>query len=718
MASQFKWIKQQDTTDCAVACISMVLEHYGSKMPAHKLRNMTGTNRRGTSALGMKNTFEKLKFNCNAVEADNNVWYHEDMIYPAIAYVVIKQRYQHYVVIYETDQSKLMIADPAEGLYTMTYEEFNNIWSGVLLLPQPTDQYKPVIEQVGGLTFFIPSLFRSKKLVFSTIIASFLATSLSIVSSYYFQGVIDNILPEHNLSLLNITSLGLIGVYVFKVIFEFIRRQLITILGQQLSKHIMLDYFNHVLKLPIKFFDTRKNGDIISRFLDANKIIDALASASLILFLDVAMVIIVGTFLFIQNNILFYITLVSLPVYFITAYIFVQKYDSANEKEMAAGSTLNSGIIESLNGIETIKAYNGEKKIYENTCNNFLDFMEYSMKKVKLDNIQHIIKQGIQLLISAGVLWAGAYYIINGSMSIGQLITYNALLVFFTNPLESIINLQTQLQTAQVASKRLNEVLSITSEESTSQDNNNHMTFDHQINIQNLTFSYDLKEPILNNINCRIRANQTVAIVGNSGSGKSTLAKLMIKFYEPATGMIYYDNTPITDIKHSVVRENITYVPQDSFFFKGTILENLLFGLSELPQEESIFHACEQAKIRKYIDQLPLGLKTPLEEGASNLSSGQKQRLAIARALLRDTNIIIFDEATSNIDIFAENNIINSISQLSNKTIIHITHNLSIAKKCDSIFLIHEGTIKEKGTHEELVANNHIYNKLWNTISE
>lgn len=714
MRDTFKFVKQQDIMDCGVACIQMILKHYDSDMPAHKLRHMTGTDIDGTSALGLKSALEELQFECLAVQADNSVWTDPDMNYPAIAHVLLEDNRQHYIIIYGFKNNKLLIADPAEGKYKMSPEEFTTIWTNILLIPKPNKQYQPVVEKIGGLTSFLPALFKSKKIMFFTIIASFLATSLSIVSSYYFQGIIDRVIPQEDLSLLNIMSIGLLGVYLLRVLFDYIRSQLLIILGQSMSSHIMLDYFKHVLYLPMQFFNTRKNGDIISRFLDANKIIRALASSALALFLDITMVAIVGTFLFIQNRILFVITLLSLPIYFVTVLFFVKRYNKANEEEMSSSAILNSSIIESLDGMETIKSYNSEQNVYETVQNQFLNLMKKSYKTVTLDNMQRSIKQSVQLLTSAGVLWAGSYYILHNSMSIGQLITYNALLVFFTNPLENIINLQAELQTAEIASKRMNEVLAIESEYNLT-DKQAAITFDGGIRINHLTFSYNLKESTLKNITCHIPFNQTVALVGMSGSGKSTLAKLLLRLHEVAEGTIQYDNILINKIPHNYLRDHVTYLPQESFFFKGTIIENLLFGLSHQPSELEIITACERAKVRHVIDSLPLGFNTPLEEGAANLSGGQKQRLAIARALLRDTNIYIFDEATSSVDTVTEQKIIQSISELKNKLIIHITHHLPIAKQCDQILVMHDGQLVEEGTHEQLLANSGTYHTLWNS---
>ena len=711
-----KIIYQQDEKDCGVACIAMILKHYKTEIPIHKLRDFSGSDLDGTSAFGLKKTFEKLNFECLAIQADNSVWKEKELPLPLIAHVLIDDSFMHYVVVYDVKGDFLYIADPAKGRHKQSLESFQKAWTGVLLLPTPKESYQPSKEKVAGLSSFLPIIWRQKSLVFHIVLASLFITFFGIGTSYYFQGILDYFIPNQALSTLNIVSAGLIIVYLFRVLFEYSRSYLLVLLGQRMSMSIMLEYFKHVLSLPMNFFSTRKSGEIISRFLDANKIIDALASATLSVFIDIGMVIIVGTTLAIQNVTLFLITLVSIPFYLLSIISFVKSYEKANQEEMGAGATLNSSIIESLKGIETIKAYNGELKVYHRVDSEFIKLMKKSFKTVTLDNVQQGIKHAIQLISSAVILWVGSYSVINGSITLGQLITYNALLVFFTDPLQNIINLQVKMQTAQVANKRINEIFAIESEKisENNEQNINEQVFHQKITIENMSFSYNLKSPTLKNISCVIPPHSKVALVGVSGSGKSTLAKLMVRFYNPTDGSINYGNTNHLDIGFNQLRNHVTYVPQESFFFSGTIIDNLTFGVEKTQSFERIMEVCDAVHLSEFINQQPLRYNMVLEEGATNLSGGQRQRLAIARALLKDSDILILDEATSGLDALLEQSILDNLFKLEDKTLIFIAHHLSIAKSCDKILVLHEGLLLEQGTHEELRYNQGIYQKLWN----
>lgn len=709
-------IYQQDEKDCGVTCIAMILSHYKTQIPIHKLRELSGTDLEGVSALGIKKTLEVLDFECQAFQADNEAWQETDLPLPLIAHVISEEKYPHYVVVYKVKGNQLFIADPAKGKVKKSIKEFSKEWTGVLLLASPKETYQPSIKKVDGLSSFFPILLNQKSLIFHIVLASFFITIFGITSSYYFQGLLDNIIPNQAKSTLNIISIGLLFVYLFRVVFEYSRNYILMVLGQRMSMSIMLKYFKHVLSLPLNFFATRTSGEIISRFLDANKIIDALASATLSIFLDIGMVILVGTTLAIQSTPLFLLTLAFMPFYILVVYVFIKSYDKANTEEMSAGASVNSSIIESLNGIETIKSYNGERAVYQRVDSEFVILMKKSFKSGILDNIQQGLKLAIQLTSSALILWLGSIYVIEGKISLGQLITYNALLVFFTEPLQNIINLQVKMQKARVANKRLNEIMSISSEQGDKENplnvNVSEKIFNKEIKLEKVTFSYNMKLPILKEISLKISPCSKVALVGVSGSGKSTLAKLLVKFYSPSEGSITYGDINSLDLENTTLRNHVTYVPQESFFFSGTILENLTFGLETKPTFEKILEVCQATCLIDFINEQPLRFETTLEEGGNNLSGGQKQRLAIARALLKDSEILILDEATSGLDTLLEKEILDVLLQMSKKTIIFIAHHLSIAKACDKIIVLDKGILVEQGTHQELSNQDGIYQKL------
>ncbi|MDK6804013.1 peptide cleavage/export ABC transporter [Lactobacillus mulieris] len=719
---KIKLIKQHDEKDCGVACLSMILNFYDTSVPISKLRLMAGTNSQGTSALGLVQALNNFHFQTQVIQTDESIWKEEDVNYPLIAHVIIDGVFFHYVVVYGMKNGKLLLADPAKGKIKQTPKEFASIWTGILLITVPTENYHPTQDKSNGLFSFVSLLANHKKTIAGIVLLSFILTGFGIIGSYYFQVIIDRIVPLRSVNLLEIISIGLLSMYVIQTLFQYFKQYLLIRLGQQLSSSIMLKYFNHVLNLPMNFFSTRKSGEIISRFLDANKIIDALANVTLSLFLDVSMVIFIGTALFLQNYLLFYISLSTLPIYGLIVFLFMKPFDRTNEEQMESSAVVNSQIIESLKGIETIKSFNATNLVYEKVQQQFKEMMDKSFKNTNLDNLQSNLKTALQVISSTTLLWVGTYLVIKGRLSIGQLITYNALMSFFITPLQNIINLQVKIQTAKVANDRLNEIFLLDREflgEATNQQMSNIElgTKEPLIEVKDLSFAYGFEENVLNNLSFSINSNEKVAIVGMSGSGKSTLAKLFVNFYTAQKGEIEIQGKSIQNISRFDLRNKIGYVSQENFFFSGSIFENLIFGLDYQPTEEQILWACEMAQIKEYIEGLPLQFQSPIEEGASNLSGGQRQRLALARALLKNSEILILDEITSGLDSRSEHLIIQNLMNLENKTILFIAHHLSIAKDCDHVFVLDKGRLVESGTHTQLRALHGTYEELWKMMT-
>ncbi|MCX0362385.1 ATP-binding cassette domain-containing protein, partial [Clostridium perfringens] len=312
------------------------------------------------------------------------------------------------------------------------------------------------------------------------------------------------------------------------------------------------------------------------------------------------------------------------------------------------------------------------------------------------------------------ILWIGTIQVLNGKISFGELLTFNALLVYFLNPIENIINLQPTLQTAVVAAERLSEILDLSLEKAEDEHKKiNPNSLNGKIEFKNVDFRYGTRQLILKNINMTINKGERIALVGESGSGKTTIAKLLLNFYQCENGEIIVNDYNLLDINVEVLRDKIAYISQETFLFNGTILENLMLGNPYLTYEE-IIEACKKAQIHDFINSLPLRYNTLVEENGSNFSGGQKQRLSIARAILRKPEILIMDEATSNLDSITEKAIEKTIHEFSEGMItIIIAHRLSTIMRCDNIYILEKGEIKEQGSHNELLEKQGRYYELW-----
>lgn len=429
--------------------------------------------------------------------------------------------------------------------------------------------------------------------------------------------------------------------------------------------------------------------------------------------IDTLMAIAGGIILYSQNASLFSITIVMIILYALVVFGFNKSLREANRQEMEDNSKLTSYLVESLNGIEIVKSFNAEEEISFETENRFIKLLKDIFKISNLNNLQSSISNSIAAIGVIVILWLGGYMVIQGKMSIGELFTFNALLAYFVDPIKNLIGLQPMMQTAVVAAERLNEILELESEFRNDEEKKLKPTLNGDIEIKGVNFRYGTRQYVLKDINLTIYGGEKIAIVGESGSGKTTLAKLLLNFYEIENGEIKINGYNIKDINKEYLRDNIAYISQNIFLFSGSILENLTLGSKGIKFEE-VIELSKQTSLDEFVNKLPLRYNTMVEENGANLSGGQKQLIAITRALLKKPEIIIMDEATSNLDSITEKAISKLIEKVcSNMTTIIIAHRLSTILKCDRVVVMHDGQIVEIGKHEELMTKRGYYYSLW-----
>lgn len=709
------FVPQIDARDCGVAALASIAKFYGSDFSLAHLRELAKTNKEGTTALGIVKAANEMGFETRPVQADKTLFDMSDVPYPFIVHVNKEGKLQHYYVVYQTKKDYLIIGDPDPSvkITKMSKERFFSEWTGVAIFLAPKPSYQPHKDKKNGLLSFLPLIFKQKSLIAYIVLSSLLVTIINIGGSYYLQGILDEYIPNQMKSTLGIISIGLIITYILQQAMSFSRDYLLTVLSQRLSIDVILSYIRHIFELPMSFFTTRRTGEIISRFTDANSIIDALASTILSLFLDVSILILVGGVLLAQNPNLFLLSLISVPIYMFIIFSFMKPFEKMNHDVMQSNSMVSSAIIEDINGIETIKSLTSEENRYQNIDSEFVDYLEKSFKLTKYSILQTNLKQGTKLVLNIFILWFGAQLVMSSKISIGQLITFNTLLSYFTTPMENIINLQTKLQSAKVANNRLNEVYLVESEFQV-QENPVHSNFlMGDIEFDDLSYKYGFGRDTLTDINLTIKQGDKVSLVGVSGSGKTTLAKMIVNFFDPYKGQITINHQDIKNIDKKILRRHINYLPQQAYIFNGSILENLTLGGNNMISQEDILKACELAEIRQDIERMPMGYQTQLSDGAG-LSGGQKQRIALARALLTKSPVLILDEATSALDVLTEKKVIDNLMSLTDKTILFVAHRLSIAERTNRVIVLDQGKIIEVGSHQELIQAQGFYHHLFN----
>lgn len=710
---RYSCIKQYDMTDCGAACLATICKEYGFKTSITKIREVAGTDKQGTNAYGMVKAAEKLGFSAKGVKCSEEDFFSEFPL-PAIAHVVIDKKLAHYIVVHKITKKQIIVADPAKGIVKYTPKEFFEIWTGVLILLVPTQDFKTGKETRGLYERFFHLLLPQKGILIEVFLASIIYTILGIIVAFYMQFLIDDILPNGLNNTLHIISLGMVGLYIFQVLLSGFRNHLLLYLSQKLDIALLLGYYEHVLKLPLNFFGTRRVGEIISRFQDASHVRDAISGATITIMIDTLMVILGGVILYMQNSTLFAAAFIVVIFYAVIVLVFNKPLRKGNQDEMENNAQLTSYLVESLNGIQTVKAFNAEKRVNLETERRFIKLLKSVFSLVFTTNLQAIFKSLIEYLGAAIILWIGGCQVLKGSMSIGNLVTFNALLAYFLNPMKNLINLQPSLQTATVAAERLGEILDLAVE--CSEDEDKKITpkkLEGDIIFNHVSFRYGTNPLVLENITMHIKKGERIALVGESGCGKTTLAKLLLNFYPIEHGEILIDGHNLLDINREALRERIAYVPQETFLFSDTIMSNLALGMEQVEMEE-IIEAAKMARAHDFISEMQVRYNTPLDENGSNLSGGQRQRLAITRAILKKPDILILDEATSNLDSITEAAIESTINHFSQgMTTIIIAHRLSTIKRCDYIYVMEKGNIVEAGPHLELMKQEGRYYQLW-----
>lgn len=500
----FKCILQNDETDCGPACLAAIFRKYGLKVSIAKIRDIAGTDRQGTSAYGLVKVIEHYGFQQKVVEADKNVL-NQKLPLPSIAHVVIDDSLLHYVVITKIKGDTVIVSDPAKGIVKYKKEDFINIWTKILILIAPTEQSEKGNKKVSTLRSFFRLLLSQKWLLLKIFILSLTLTSIGIATSFYYQIIMDSIVPSASIQALNYVSIATLGLFLVQIGLNFLRGFLIVKLEQNIDIPIMLGYYNHALVLPMKFYSMRDTGEIISRFNDASSIRDIVSQASLTIMMDTLMAIVGAIVLFNCNRLLFLISVVMLILYGIIVYIYNNPIKNINRETMEMNSKVTSQFVETINGIETIKVFNQEENQKSKTDKIYKKFL----KKVFNGGVLFLSQQTATMFVAVVgelvILWFGAAYVIKGELSLGELITFNALLAYFIDPVKNLINLQPQIQTAVVAADRLGEILDISPEyiNELPESVDKKIKFDKLV-ISNLDFRYGTRDLVLKNINLNI----------------------------------------------------------------------------------------------------------------------------------------------------------------------------------------------------------------------
>lgn len=699
-------LMQLSETDCGAACLSMILRYYGKHVSINRLRDLANVSREGSSLYSIAEAAETLGFQSRGVKVPYDRL--EKAEFPAIAH----WEGFHFVVLYEVKPDGVLFADPAIGLRKLSREEFEKSWTGYLLLLTPTPKIEGIVESKTTSGRFLPLLKPYRGLLVEIFLASFILQLFGLALPIFTQVIVDNVLVHKSTSMLNLLVVGMLLIALFQSTTNALRYYLLVHTTRRIDMQMVVDFYRHILSLPIRYFEERKVGDILKRFNENARIRDFLTGRALGVTLDCLMIFVYLALMFYYNVKLTLVALVFIPGYIaltlVVTPIFKRQYREAFRKAAAA----DSQVVESITGVGTVKATAAERSIRWKLEGLIVKSLNVQFRTALSGMATISIGNMVQMLSTIFLFWYGAHLVIDGELSVGQLVAFNVLVSNVTRPILSVVDLWREFQEINIAFERLNDVFDAKPEEDPDAESRTKMPrIRGRIKFDNVTFRYPTRpdKNALQNVNLEILPGQTVALVGRSGAGKTTFASMLLRLYQPDEGRIFIDGHDLRHVSISSLRSQVGVVPQDVFLFSGTIRENIAFGNTDAPLEQ-VVGAAMLAGAHEFISELPLGYETKIGERGQSLSGGQKQRIAIARALFKTPRILIFDEATSALDTESERAIQQNLDQiLKDRTTLIIAHRLSTVRNADVIIVMDRGTVREIGNHYSLMEQKGVY---------
>jgi len=705
-------VKQHDITDCGAACLSSISSYYDKLIPISKIRQYASTDKRGTNLLGLIEASEKLGFIAKGVRGDESSL--SKIPLPAVAHVILENQLHHYVVIYKVTDSHVTVMDPAYGKQEdITKDEFLKIWSGVLMLILPDEGFKVENLKVSNYKRFSYLLKPHKLVTFQAIIGALIVTVLGLSTSVFVEKIVDYVIVGGNKKLLNLMGVVMIGLLIFQILLNYSKSIIIQKVGQRIDAQLLVGYYKHLIRLPQSFFDNMRVGEILSRINDAVKIRVFINEVAINIVVNVFMILFAFVLMFTYYWKLAIIMMLIIPLYTLIYFITNKVNKKAQRILMQDSANLESQLVESVTNVSTIKRFGVEDYVNNKTEEIFIKLLR-SVYKTGVNSIaSSSATEFVSKLFTIILLWVGSLYVIDQTITPGELMSFYSIIGYFTSPAAVLINSNRTIQDALIASDRLFEIMDLDQEaEGTKID----LTPENIGNIvfKDVAFRYGSRNDVFEKLNIKIEKSKITAIVGESGCGKSTLISLLQNIYPLTSGSIQIGEFNLEHINNNSLRKNVGIVPQKLDLFSGNIIDNIALG-DYNPNLEKIVKICKDLDILSFIESLPNGFETYVGENGYSLSGGQRQRIAIARALYSEPEIFIFDEATSSLDSKSETFVQNCIYNLKEqgKTIIIIAHRLSTIKNADKILVLNKGELVEEGNHQQLIDKNGYYSNYW-----
>ncbi|HBZ24618.1 MAG TPA: ABC transporter ATP-binding protein [Rikenellaceae bacterium] len=720
----FKFFSQIDATDCGPAALRMVANYYGRHYNMESLRERCEKGRVGVNLLGISKAAEGIGLRTLGARLSF------DELRKATLPAIVHWNQNHFVVLYEVkgkgDKIKMLIADPSTGLVKLSPEEFKKSWfstvlngegRGIALFLEPTPKF---YEEPGdkidpkGFRFLLSYLKPHKKLIIQLIIGLLAGSIIQLIFPFLTQSIVDIGIGTRDIGFIWLILLAQLMLTISSALVDFIRGWILLHLGTRINISLISDFLSKLMRLPIGFFDTRMTGDLLQRIGDHKRIQSFLTGSSLTVLFSMVNILIFGVVLLYYSVTIFLVFLFASLIYVGWVLLFMRKRRELDNRTFTQNAANQSSIIQLIAGMQEIKLNSCEEQKRWEWEHIQARLFKLNIKGLALGQYQEAGGTLINQLKNILITVLAASSVISGELTLGMMLSVQYIIGQLNAPISNVIGFIRNSQDAKMSLERLAEVHEKNDEESPDQSLLSDIPTSKPINLDNLSFRYEgAGSPfVLKKINITIPPGKITAIVGMSGSGKTTLIKLLLGFYKPVSGDISYGDHRLSSISMSKWRQRCGVVMQDGYIFSDTIARNIAPG-DENIDKERLIKAVETAKIREFVESLPLSYNTKIGQDGLGLSQGQKQRILIARAVYKDPEFIIFDEATNALDAKNERDIMKNLDEFfKGRTVVVVAHRLSTVKNADNIIVLDRGMMIEQGTHKELVANGSVYYEL------
>lgn len=704
-------VLQHSEMDCSAACLCTIFKHYGKTVSINTVREVARVRQEGASMANVIRAAEEFGFVAAAFTSTIDQLREKQL--PAIA----NWRGYHWVVVHEVTDSSVIVADPAQGIVTYSHGEFEEGWSRYTIFLEPTERFNDVAESKPTLGAFWHFYRPHKRVIGEIFVAALFLQALAVLVPLFSKFVVDDVIMKGDEQWLKAAIVVMASVSLVNLLLSYIRDEMTLRLTMSCNLKMIGHIYDHLLRLPVSFFDARKTGDVTNRLEQHEDITNFITEDGLETFLSLMTAV---TYLFFMLYFNVWLTFAAIGFMFFD--VFVIKYISPKLRQLGRESFVKeaeqeSQLIESIRGAQTLKTVGADFMARWKYENNFAAVANLEFREAKLSQFAGLLSGTFDSLGDIAVLFLGAAYVIWGDMTVGELIAFTVFANGVQGPIGSVLGKWDELQETYVAIERLNDILDKETEIDGKDDETDKVVLPiirGDIEFRGVAFRYEPDDPdnVVQNVNLKIEPGEKVAFVGASGCGKSTLIKLLYGFYPLSGGDILIDGFKISEVSIPSLRRQIAMIPQSSLIFSGTVRENIALARPSATLDE-IREASQMAEAHDFIMKMPGGYDAKLAEQGSNLSGGQRQRLAIARAFLQPAGMLVMDEATSALDNETERTIMNTImAKYKDKTVLMIAHRLSTIRNADKIVVLNNGIVAEVGTHEELMEKRAIYYQL------